>query len=104
MISELYLESAVVEDLLTTVYSLTPSRSRFWLFLSYVVSMCAVIGAVWVLLAGYVNNADRKGAHDNWPGAAVIIQVVLTLGAGLIFFSSRSSAGSKEFSYSYTGF
>ncbi len=47
-------------------------RSRFWLFLSYVVSFASVIGAAWVLLQGYALSGD---APEVWPGVAGLFQV-----------------------------
>jgi hypothetical protein len=40
-------------------------RSRFWLFISYIVSFGAVAGAVWVLLQDYGKQ------HMGFPAAAV---------------------------------
>lgn len=45
-------------------------RSRFWLFISYVVSFASVIAAVWVLLQGYALSE----APSVWPGVAGLFQ------------------------------
>ena len=63
-------------------------RSRFWLFLSYVVSFASVVGAVWVLLQHYALNPEQAG--DVWPGVAGVFQVACILGSGLMFFVSRT--------------
>lgn len=47
-------------------------RSRFWLFISYVVSFGAVAGSVWVLLGHYALNPDVPTV---WPGIAGLFQV-----------------------------
>jgi hypothetical protein len=47
-------------------------RSRFWLFISYVVSFASVAGAVWVLLGHYALNPDVTNV---WPGVAGLFQV-----------------------------
>lgn len=47
-------------------------RSRFWLFVSYLVSFGAIVGAVWVFLGGY---ATVPGVPSVWPGVAAIFQV-----------------------------
>lgn len=47
-------------------------RSRFWLFISYVVSFASVVGAVWVLLGHYALNPDVTTV---WPGIAGLLQV-----------------------------
>jgi hypothetical protein len=44
-------------------------RSRFWLFLSYMVSFASVVGAVWVLMQHY---------GEQW----LCISLVFTLGSG----------------------
>ncbi len=48
-------------------------RSRFWLFISYVVSFASVVGAVWVLLGHYALNPDVPTV---WPGIAGLFQVI----------------------------
>lgn len=65
-------------------------RSRFWLFISYVVSFGSIIGAVWVFLAGY---ATKPGVDTVWPGVAAIFQVCFILGSALALFVSRSPGG-----------
>ena len=47
-------------------------RSRFWLFISYVVSFASVVGAVWGLLGHYALNPDVPTV---WPGIAGLFQV-----------------------------
>lgn len=47
-------------------------RSRFWLFISYVVSFASVAGSVWVLLGHYALNPDVPTV---WPGIAGLFQV-----------------------------
>ena len=47
-------------------------RSRFWLFISYVVSFASVVGAGWVLLGHYALN---PGVSTVWPGIAGLFQV-----------------------------
>lgn len=64
-------------------------RSRFWLFVSYIVSFGAIIGAVWVFLQGY---ATKPGVTTVWPGVAGIFQVCFVLGSALALFVSRSPA------------
>ena len=46
-------------------------RSRFWLFLSYVVSFASIIGSVAVLLSQY---ALKPGVENPWPGVAGLFQ------------------------------
>eukprot|EP00882_Tetradesmus_deserticola_P003957 GHRQ01004183.1.p1 GENE.GHRQ01004183.1~~GHRQ01004183.1.p1 ORF type:complete len:172 (+),score=21.30 GHRQ01004183.1:184-699(+) len=65
-------------------------RSRFWLFLSYVVSFGSVVGAVWVLMQHYAMNSDVAG--EVWPGVAGVFQVSCILASGLLFFISRTPA------------
>ncbi len=48
-------------------------RSRFWLFISYVISFASVIGACWVLLQGYALSSDE--GSEVWPGVAGLFQV-----------------------------
>eukprot|EP00877_Chromochloris_zofingiensis_P002392 jgi/Chrzof1/12153/Cz06g23030.t1 len=73
-------------------------RSRFWLFLSYVVSFAAVVGAVWVLLHRYALNPEQAG--EIWPGVAGVFQVACILGSGLLFFVSRTPADGEYGGYS----
>lgn len=47
-------------------------RSRFWLFLSYVVACSSIVLGVWVLLHFYAWN---DAVSDLWPGVAVLFQV-----------------------------
>lgn len=71
-------------------------RSRFWLFISYVVSFASVIAAVWVLLQGYALSE----APSVWPGVAGLFQVIFILGAALVFFVARTPAeGSGGYDY-----
>ena len=49
-------------------------RSRFWLFISYVVSFASVAGSVWVLLGHYALNPNVPTV---WPGIAGLFQVCL---------------------------
>lgn len=63
-------------------------RSRFWLFLSYVVSFASVVGSVWVLMQHYAANPAAAG--NVWPGVAGVFQVSCILGSGLLFFVSRT--------------
>ncbi|KAF8065905.1 SF3B4 [Scenedesmus sp. PABB004] len=63
-------------------------RSRFWLFLSYVVSFGSVVGAVWVLMQHYAMNPGSGG--EVWPGVAGVFQVALILASGILFFVSRT--------------
>lgn len=62
-------------------------RSRFWLFISYVVSFAAIVGSVWVLLQDYALNPD---VSNPWPGVAGLCQVIFILGSALLFFVSRT--------------
>jgi len=64
-------------------------RSRFWLFLSYLVSFAAVIGSVWVLMQHYALNPEHPQV---WPGVAGVFQVACILASGLLFFVSRTPA------------
>ncbi|CAK0778991.1 hypothetical protein CVIRNUC_004677 [Coccomyxa viridis] len=73
-------------------------RSRFWLFISYIVSFASVVGAVWVLLGHYALNPDVSTV---WPGIAGLFQVTLILGAALLFWVARTP--SSESSYSGYG-
>eukprot|EP00879_Flechtneria_rotunda_P003907 GHRR01004147.1.p1 GENE.GHRR01004147.1~~GHRR01004147.1.p1 ORF type:complete len:170 (+),score=25.44 GHRR01004147.1:115-624(+) len=72
-------------------------RSRFWLFLSYIVSFSAVVGSVWVLMQHYAMNPDMAG--EVWPGVAGIFQVACILGSGLLFFVSRTPADGSGSGY-----
>lgn len=75
-------------------------RSRFWLFISYLVSTSAIIGSIMVLLHFY---AWDHAVLTMWPGVAGLFQVTLILGSALLFFVSRSSGGSDSYG-GYTGF
>ncbi len=49
-------------------------RSRFWLFVSYVVSFGSIVGAVWVLLQHYGERmADRQGVLGSMHQPAWVI-------------------------------
>ena len=61
-------------------------RSRFWLFISYVVSFASVIAAVWVLLQGYALN----DVPSVWPGAAGVFQVSTQLPYAAKFHRTRT--------------
>ena len=78
-------------------------RSRFWLFLSYVVSFAALVAAVWVLAQDYALNPAMKG-QPLWPGVAGVFQVTCILGAGLVFFVSRTPADGGGGYGGYQGF
>lgn len=71
-------------------------RSRFWLFIAYVVSFGAIAGAVWVLLQNYALNPAVSSA---WPGVAGLFQVTLILGSALLFFISRTPVGDSSGAY-----
>lgn len=73
-------------------------RTRFWLFLSYIVSFGSLIGAVWVLAQHYTLNPEMKG--EVWPGVAGIFQVTCILASGLVFFVSRTPADGAYGGYS----
>ena len=75
-------------------------RSRFWLFVSYLVSTSAIIGSILVLLHFYAWNSD---VPTLWPGVAGVFQVILVLGSALLFFVSRSGGGTDEYG-GYSGF
>eukprot|EP00899_Mesostigma_viride_P004253 jgi/Mesvir1/13829/Mv15979-RA.1 len=60
-------------------------RSRTFLFLSYLISFGALGGATWVLVAGYAS----KAGVDTWPGVASIIQCILIITSGIIYWTSR---------------
>ncbi|MEW5302747.1 MAG: hypothetical protein WDW36_005497 [Sanguina aurantia] len=66
-------------------------RSRFWLFLSYIVSFSAVVAAVWIMLLHYSQHPEQSAA-EKWPGVAGIFQVCLILASGLLFFLARTPA------------
>ena len=51
-------------------------RSRFWLFLSYCISIASAVMAVWVLLHFYAWN---ETGVPIWPGVAAIFQVSFLL-------------------------
>ncbi len=76
-------------------------RSRFWLLMSYIVSVAAIGGSVTVLLKDYALDAS---VSTTWPGVAGICQVTLILGSALLFFVSRIP-GDSDGSYSaYSSF
>lgn len=75
-------------------------RSRFWLFISYLVSLGAIIGSILVLLHFYAWNPD---VTTLWPGVAAIFQVILILGSALLFFVARTSSTSDSYG-GYSGF
>mmetsp|Transcript_31909 Transcript_31909/g.70919 ORF Transcript_31909/g.70919 Transcript_31909/m.70919 type:complete len:167 (+) Transcript_31909:95-595(+) len=70
-------------------------RTRFWLFVSYVVSFASIVSAVWVMIQHYSSNPDFTAA-EKWPGAAGIFQVTFILGSGLLFFVARTP-GENEY-------
>lgn len=55
-------------------------RARLWLFISYIVSIASIVGAVLIFLT----------ASAAWSGLSVILQVALILGAALLIFVSRT--------------
>jgi hypothetical protein len=57
-------------------------RSRFWLFLSYVVSFASVVGAVWVLMQHY----------GEWCGAALCFYSLQFRSSDVGDFSAHTSA------------
>eukprot|EP00898_Chlorokybus_atmophyticus_P007375 jgi/Chlat1/7639/Chrsp64S07113 len=69
------------------IHPLSPTRLRFFLFLSYLVSLGSLGFGVWVLVAGYAVHPDV----NHWPGVAVLIHCTLVLCSGLIFWTSRSA-------------
>lgn len=73
-------------------------RSRFWLFLSYLVSFAALTGSVWVLLQHY---AFSGGAA--WTGVAGVLEVALILASALVFFLSRTPVDGAS-AAGYSGF
>jgi hypothetical protein len=80
-------------------------RSRFWLFLSYLVSFAALTGSVWVLLQHY---AFAPGGRA-WTGVAGVLEVALVLASALVFFLSRTPVdgdvgGGAYGAAGYTGF
>mmetsp|Transcript_6630 Transcript_6630/g.20049 ORF Transcript_6630/g.20049 Transcript_6630/m.20049 type:complete len:169 (-) Transcript_6630:143-649(-) len=60
-------------------------RVRLWLLLCYVCAAAAAVGAVVVMVAGVA--AERR-AED---GVAVILQTMLLLASGLLFYKTRAS-------------
>lgn len=72
-------------------------RSRFWLFISYVLSFGAIVGAVWMLLQDYA--LKQSEVESIWPGVAGVFQVSLVLSSGLVFFLSRGSTDSGGFAF-----
>jgi hypothetical protein len=96
-------------------------RSRFWLFLSYLVSFAALTGSVWVLLQHYAfgpGDPAAGGAGGGgggaapgspprvWTGVAGVVEVGLILASALLFFLSRTPVeGGGYGGYGgYTGF
>ena len=76
-------------------------RSRFWLLMSYIVSIAAIGGSVAVLLKDYALDTSVQTA---WPGVAGLCQTTLILGSALLFFVSRIP-GDTDGSYSaYSSF
>ncbi|KAK9848556.1 hypothetical protein WJX84_001365 [Apatococcus fuscideae] len=76
-------------------------RSRFWLLMSYIVSIAAIGGSVAVLLKDYALDTSVQTA---WPGVAGLCQTTLILGSALLFFVSRLP-GDTDGSYSaYSSF
>lgn len=80
-------------------------RSRFWLFLSYLVSFAALTGSVWVLLQHYAFSPGAKA----WTGVAGVLEVALVLASALVFFLSRTpvdgdGGGGAYGAAGYTGF
>ena len=73
-------------------------RARLWLFLSYVVSIAAIIAAVWSLVANYSSHSELSAA-EKWPGFAMLISVLLTLASGVLYFFSRQQDSSDAYSY-----
>lgn len=73
-------------------------RARLWLFLSYVVSIAAIIAAVWSLVANYTSHSEFSAA-ERWPGVAMLISVFLILSSGLLYFFSRQNSSSDAYSY-----
>ena len=69
-------------------------RSRFWMFISYLVSFASIIGSVWVLLGKYALNTD---ATNVWPGIAGLFQVTLILGSALLFFVARTPGSDSSY-------
>ncbi|KAK9830631.1 hypothetical protein WJX81_007042 [Elliptochloris bilobata] len=69
-------------------------RSRFWLFLSYVVSFASIVGSVAVLLSQY---ALKPGVENPWPGVAGLCQVTLILASALLFFVSRTPSSESNY-------
>jgi len=79
-------------------------RSRFWLFLSYLVSFAALTGSVWVLLQHYAFAPAGSGASA-WTGVAGVLEVALVLASALVFFLSRTPVdGAMMGAAGYTGF
>ena len=55
---------------------------RFWVFFMVTVSFACIGGAIWIATAIY-GPAHTKWT---WPGGAVVIQAVLSMLAGIVFF------------------
>lgn len=63
-------------------------RARLWLFISYIVSIASIVGAVLIFLT----------ASAAWSGLSVLLQVALILGSALLLFVSRT--GDNDSGYS----
>ena len=72
-------------------------RLKTWLFLSYLMSLGAIIGSVAVLVSGYAKNA---AVDEIWPGVAVVFQSVLIILSGLVYFITVSAAYDNNNPYS----
>jgi hypothetical protein len=73
-------------------------RARIWLFLSYVVSIAAIIAAVWSLVANYTSHSEFTSA-ERWPGVAMLLTVFLILSSGILYFFSRNRDSSDSYNY-----
>lgn len=60
------------------------------LLLAYLVSLGAVIGSVVNLIQHYATNPLAKTV---WPGVAGLLQCILVLASGLVFYLTRASGG-----------
>jgi hypothetical protein len=74
-------------------------RSRFWLFLSYLVSFAALTGSVWVLLQHYAFAGGTA-----WTGVAGVLEVALILASALVFFLSRTPVDGAGGGYGAAGY
>ena len=63
------------------------SQKRAWLFISYLACFGALGGAIASLLTYFVNPP-----HDQWVGAALIIQCVCIVLGGMLYWTSRTPA------------